>query len=85
MEIASLPPRGSGKKVYVYSTLIKPHLWDFSGCLEAKSVLIVYIRTIKDMYDGGKTRVRMVGGDLEHFPIEIGLYQGSVLGLFLSW
>ncbi|XP_070011302.1 uncharacterized protein [Nicotiana sylvestris] len=38
---------------------------------------------IKDMYDGPKTQVRTVGGDSEHFPIEMGLHQGSTLKPFL--
>ncbi|XP_049367345.1 uncharacterized protein LOC125832240 [Solanum verrucosum] len=35
------------------------------------------------MYGGAKTRVRTVGGDSEHFPVEMGLHQGSVLSPFL--
>ncbi|XP_059304596.1 uncharacterized protein LOC132056420 isoform X2 [Lycium ferocissimum] len=35
------------------------------------------------MYEGAKTRVRTVGGDSEHFPIVMGLYQGSTLSPFL--
>ena len=41
-----------------------------------------YTRTLKDMYDGAKTRVRTVEGDFEHFPVEMGLHQGSVLSPF---
>lgn len=37
---------------------------------------MAYIRTIKDMYDSAKTQVRAVG-DSEHFPILMGLNQGS--------
>ncbi|WMV16255.1 hypothetical protein MTR67_009640 [Solanum verrucosum] len=37
----------------------------------------------KGMYGGAKTRVRTVGGDSEHFPVEMGLHQGSILSPFL--
>ncbi|KAK4731602.1 hypothetical protein R3W88_024590 [Solanum pinnatisectum] len=39
----------------------------------ARGFLMVYIRAIKDMYNGSNTRVRMVGGDSEYFPVGMGL------------
>ncbi|KAG5571815.1 hypothetical protein H5410_061581, partial [Solanum commersonii] len=44
---------------------------------------MVYIREINDMYDGAKTQTRMMGVDLKHFLVEMGLHQGSLLSLFL--
>ncbi|GJV27347.1 integrator complex subunit 11 [Tanacetum coccineum] len=42
-----------------------------------------YIRVIKDMYDGVKTRVRTPIENTEFFPVEVGLHQGSAISPYL--
>nr|XP_018633176.1 uncharacterized protein LOC108948481 [Nicotiana tomentosiformis] len=47
--------------------------------MEASGIPVAYIRAIKDMYEEANTRVRTS----DHFPVEMGLNQGSTLSLFL--
>nr|GEV02828.1 ataxia telangiectasia mutated family protein [Tanacetum cinerariifolium] len=42
-----------------------------------------YIKVIKDMYDGARTRVRILMGNTEFFLVEVGLHQGSTISPYL--
>ena len=44
---------------------------------------VAYIRVIKDIYDGVRTRVKTIAGDTNDFSIDIGLRQGLTLSHFL--
>ena len=43
----------------------------------------MYIQFIKDMYEGGRTSVRTLGGFTNDFYVCMGLHQGSALSPFL--
>ncbi|GJV97159.1 retrovirus-related pol polyprotein LINE-1 [Tanacetum coccineum] len=38
-----------------------------------------YLKVIQDMYEGVKTRVRTTVGNIDFFPMEVGLHQGSAI------
>ena len=63
-----------------YDRVPREVLWEY---LAKKRMSKAYIRAIKDMYKRVKTSVRSSASDTEYFSIDIGLYQGSALSLFL--
>jgi len=63
-----------------YDKVPRKVLWE---CLAKKEVSETYIRAIKHLYEGVKTSARSLGGDIEDFPTDNGLHQGSTLSPFL--
>ena len=55
----------------------------YGGAWRRKGVSVEYMRVIRDMYEGVRTKVRTVLGDTSDFPIDIVLHQGSALSPFL--
>lgn len=47
--------------------------------LRAHQVPEVYVKMIKDMYKQTTTKVKSAAGITEELPLEVGVYQGSVL------
>ena len=42
-----------------------------------------YVKLVKDMYTGCRTKVRTVAGESSKFNVEVGLHQGSALSPYL--
>jgi len=63
-----------------YDRVLREVLW---RCLEKKGVPPLYIRVIKDQYEGSRTSVRMPGGVTNDFFVGMGLHQGFALSPFL--
>ncbi|KAD4179745.1 hypothetical protein E3N88_28336 [Mikania micrantha] len=63
-----------------YDSVPRQVIWD---SLERRSIPWRYIELIRDTYAGAKTSVRAPVGEMDSFPVEVGLHQGSALSPFL--
>ncbi len=48
-----------------------------------RSARRIYVNIVQDMYRSSKTQVVTQKGEIEYFPIEVGLHQGSALSPLL--
>ena len=51
--------------------------------MRKKRIPEVLVRSVMSLYEGAKTRVRLDSEWSEEFEVEVGMYQGSLLSLFL--
>jgi hypothetical protein len=51
--------------------------------LDKHKVPTKYVTLIKDMYNNAMTSIRTNDGNIDYFPIKIGLHQGSALSPYL--
>nr|GEX56522.1 putative reverse transcriptase domain-containing protein [Tanacetum cinerariifolium] len=63
-----------------YDSVLRELIWK---TLVDKGTQRRYIMVIRDMYDGAKTRVRTSIENIEFFPVEVGLQQGSAISAYL--
>ncbi|KAI5735640.1 hypothetical protein M8J77_020866 [Diaphorina citri] len=63
-----------------YDRIPRQEVW---RCLRKKNVPEKYVRIIKDMYEGARTRVRSCVGMSDSINVNVGLHQGSVLSPYL--
>ncbi|GJY90157.1 retrovirus-related pol polyprotein LINE-1, partial [Tanacetum coccineum] len=63
-----------------YDSVLRELIWK---TLVNKGTSRRYIKVIRDMYDGAKTRVRTSIGNTEFFPLDVGLHQGSAISPYL--
>ena len=47
--------------------------------MRKKGIPDVLVRSVRSLYEGAKTRVRMDSELFEEFEVKVGMYQGSML------
>ena len=63
-----------------YDKILRNVMW---WSLDKHKVPSKYVTLINDMYNNVVTNVRTSDGDMDDFPIRIGLHQGSALSPYL--
>ncbi|KAI5726286.1 hypothetical protein M8J77_026529 [Diaphorina citri] len=63
-----------------YDRVPRDEIW---RCLRMAGSPEKYVRVIQDMYDKATTQIRSSAGVTDHFPVKVGLHQGSALSPYL--
>ena len=63
-----------------YDQVPQQEVW---RCMKEKGVPEKYVTIIQDMYDRVQTHVQCSVGEMEKFPVKVGLHQGSALISYL--